>query len=891
DGDETGGKGEKHVNNYGNERADASSGANGYPSEHQDENANGVGNGHHHANGNGHPNPPVPPPTLTETAPTPSPARAVLPELGEVDSPSPADDARADYVSPSSRAHPAPRTTHPTLTARSRPRPRSLALGHESDRNIRRLNPRERSGTIRIGDVDFVESDQPDGGDEDEDRDRREDGDVGAKDNERTQGTPAETSSPTEQSQHATTVNGTTHFAESTRSPRQGAFADSPSEASEFDRNTLSIPKHDTPSSPSPQNDTLPSPAIKSGTFPSPSTKNVPISPTRRRGTITSLASRKTTLSPLVRPAFLHPPSVVSGAPHARRTTFAEQVHPLHPHGPTSNGHGDHHGLGVHSRRAMLRARNGTITSPMTPYSHLPIHVEGDSDVMSRSSNGTDLRSPPPAHHKHPFSHIPHANTHPHPHSHGPHGHTSGPYGPGYSEYRRPRAHTGQGGLPSPFELAARWGVNHVSAVRKFVGEHEREVVKEETRARRMSVYHRVDCDPAQNGPQTGGDAAARDIDEVSLEHEDLEKMGGAEYNALVVLSWIVTGHYFLHHAIAFVILAPYSAKVPLVKNVIEEQNASSGRTLNTTWFALFSIISAYANAGLTVVDTSLIDDRVPVKSTVFCLAWDEDISARQYAQGIEVLVEAPSSAGPRVVGGLLQAAGQRAGGFTTINLQAVAPALLVVYIATMFVQVYPIAMAVRTSNVYEESGVVIYEPERDDDEPTNLPAGRGAGFTAYVGWHLKHQLAQDLFWLIAALTTLCAFERSRILDDSTAYFNIFSLFFEIVSAFANVGFSLGVSSQPYSLSGEFRTIPKLVIIGLMIRGRHRGLPMAIDRAVQLPTEYKTTSTVVSPSGVSSRRSTGLTMSRRPTVGTYTRTSIRQRQRAQDPTLSSDEDD
>ncbi|KAG8698057.1 low affinity potassium transporter [Ceratobasidium sp. 423] len=276
----------------------------------------------------------------------------------------------------------------------------------------------------------------------------------------------------------------------------------------------------------------------------------------------------------------------------------------------------------------------------------------------------------------------------------------------------------------------------------------------------------------------------------------------------------------------------------------------------------------------------------------IFILDWVAYLTFNIGMPGIEAvppsignLIKKRGKVGPRVVGGFLQAVGQRAGGFTTINLQAIAPAL-------QFVQVYPIAMAVRTSNVYEDSGVVIYEEEPDDEEPTNLPAGRGAGFTAYLGWHVKHQLAQDLFWLLAALTTLCAFERKRILSEQTAYFNIFSLFFEIVSAFANVGFSLGVSSQPFSLSGEMRTIPKLVIIGLMIRGRHRGLPMAIDRSVQLPTEYKTTSVVTSPSGISSRRSTGLpSMSRRATVGTWTRTSIRQRQRAQDPTLDSDSDD
>ncbi|KAG9086004.1 hypothetical protein FRC07_013225, partial [Ceratobasidium sp. 392] len=476
-----------------------------------------------------------------------------LPELDQTESPDVVQDARADYVAPSPRAHPSPRAAQSAPASDPKPRPRSVALGHESDRNVRRLRLRDRAGTIRIGDVDFVEDDQPQGGDQNEDRDRKKDGDVEGKDNERSHDDPVETTSPTELSQPATSPNGTTQFATSTLSPNRGTFADSPSEVSEFDPNVTSAPKRDSLSAPSP----FQSPASKNGTLPSPATRSAPLSPSLRRGTISTPGSRKATLSPLVRPAFLHPPHVVSDAPRTRRTTFADQAPPPHAHGH-ANGHGEGHGLGIHSRRAMLRARNGTITSPMTPYSHLPTHAENEPEMMSPSSNGTDLRSPPPAHHKHP--HSPHA-------PHIPHPHMSGHYGPGYSEYRRPRAHTGQGGLPSPFALAAQWGVSHVPAVRRFVGEHEREVAKEEVRPRRMSVYQRVDSDPTQHGTVAAGDASPRDIDEVSLEDDELEQMGGDEYNALVVLSWIVAGHYLLHHAIAFVILAPYSAKVSLIKD------------------------------------------------------------------------------------------------------------------------------------------------------------------------------------------------------------------------------------------------------------------------------------------------------------------------------------
>jgi hypothetical protein len=33
--------------------------------------------------------------------------------------------------------------------------------------------------------------------------------------------------------------------------------------------------------------------------------------------------------------------------------------------------------------------------------------------------------------------------------------------------------------------------------------------------------------------------------------------------------------------------------------------------------------------------------------------------------------------------------------------------------------------------------------------------------------------------------------------------------------------------------------LSKLIVCGVMLRGRHRGLPVAIDRAVMLPAEFR----------------------------------------------------
>lgn len=62
---------------------------------------------------------------------------------------------------------------------------------------------------------------------------------------------------------------------------------------------------------------------------------------------------------------------------------------------------------------------------------------------------------------------------------------------------------------------------------------------------------------------------------------------------------------------------------------------------------------------------------------------------------------------------------------------------------------------------------------------------------------------------------------------------------FELVSAYGSIGLSIGLPNANYSTCGAFHPVSKLIVCLVMIRGRHRGLPVAIDRAVMLPREFQ----------------------------------------------------
>ncbi|KIL68748.1 hypothetical protein M378DRAFT_70617 [Amanita muscaria Koide BX008] len=197
-------------------------------------------------------------------------------------------------------------------------------------------------------------------------------------------------------------------------------------------------------------------------------------------------------------------------------------------------------------------------------------------------------------------------------------------------------------------------------------------------------------------------------------------------------------------------------------------------------------------------------------------------------------------SFGLRVLIGFLQASAVRAAGFSVVSIAALAPAVKVLYVITMYISVYPIALSVRSTNVYEERSLGVFDDDNETEGEFDPSGSRIAVWGKYLALHARKQLAFDMWWLATALFLICIIEQDSLINpDNATWFNVFNIIFEIVSAYGSVGLSTGLPFANYSLSGAFRPLSKLIVCLVMIRGRHRGLPVAIDRAVLLPSEFK----------------------------------------------------
>lgn len=128
----------------------------------------------------------------------------------------------------------------------------------------------------------------------------------------------------------------------------------------------------------------------------------------------------------------------------------------------------------------------------------------------------------------------------------------------------------------------------------------------------------------------------------------------------------------------------------------------------------------------------------------------------------------------------------------------------------------------------------------KHDDLNLSSPNGRSNypdNRIGFVSQQIHGQLAHDIWWLVLAALVITAIETSHFNADPVV-FSVFNVIFEVVSAYGTVGISVGIPTDAYSFCGAWHTPSKLVLCLVMLRGRHRGLPVALDHAVRLPGEH-----------------------------------------------------
>ncbi|KAI5289792.1 low affinity potassium transporter [Ascosphaera aggregata] len=370
----------------------------------------------------------------------------------------------------------------------------------------------------------------------------------------------------------------------------------------------------------------------------------------------------------------------------------------------------------------------------------------------------------------------------------------------------------------------------------------------------------------------------------IDLTEEQRDELGGIEYRSLKKLAIILVSYYVFFHTLGFVCLCPWILGMKSYGKIVTDYG--QGRP----WWALFTSASSFNDLGYTLTPDSMVsfnDSVFPLLLLGFLIVigntgfpcmlrfiiwvlsklvprdsatWEElrfllDHPRRCFTllfprgatwwlvlvllilNGVDVIffvildlndaVVSHLPGGLKFLDGLFQAIATRTAGLSVVSITDLHPAIQVSYMVMMYISVLPIAISVRRTNVYEERSLGVYYD--NDDEDNNKEQ-------SYVGAHLRRQLSFDMWYIFLGLFIIAIVESARLRRPDFD-FNLFTVLFEIVSAYGTVGLSLGYPNTTPSFSAQFKALSKLVIIAMEVRGRHRGLPYDLDRAILLPSE------------------------------------------------------
>ncbi|KAJ8508388.1 hypothetical protein ONZ45_g9333 [Pleurotus djamor] len=301
---------------------------------------------------------------------------------------------------------------------------------------------------------------------------------------------------------------------------------------------------------------------------------------------------------------------------------------------------------------------------------------------------------------------------------------------------------------------------------------------------------------------------------------QKLQQIEELEYRSLTALLWILPCYYFGLQMLGFAILAPYLSLRRWRDVLLPPQQH---RPIPAVWFALFLTISALTNTGMTLVDQSMIPFQqaypmllclgalilagntcfpIFLRFTIWATASCLPTTSRLH-QTLRFLLKNPRRCfiylfpshqtwfllgvvcvmmfadwffflvldlrnqlsdlplGVRCIVGFFQGVALRTAGFSVVPLALVAPAVKVLYAGMMYISAYPVAMSVRSTNIYEEQslGSEVGLPEVSTKEYLRAAETKREAWSRYLAVHVRSQLAFDMWWLVLALFLVCIVE------------------------------------------------------------------------------------------------------------------------------------
>ncbi|RDA90949.1 hypothetical protein CP533_3082 [Ophiocordyceps camponoti-saundersi (nom. inval.)] len=361
---------------------------------------------------------------------------------------------------------------------------------------------------------------------------------------------------------------------------------------------------------------------------------------------------------------------------------------------------------------------------------------------------------------------------------------------------------------------------------------------------------------------------------ETGLTSAERDEVGGVEYRSLKLLLKVITIYFFGVHILGGVFLACWISRAdPKYREYLNSLGVDS------TWWAFYSTQSAVDNLGFTLTPDSMIHFRdasfpllllgalglagqtlrpVLLRFSIWlcgrisrggetresvsyllenpqgCLSIFSGVATRVQLVVISALTLAETifitvndrdsaevaglSVGQRLSAAFFQAAAARHAGMAPYNLANVSAAVQLSLLVMMFIAACPIETA-----RYDNSGTFA-----SPDSPT------------YLLRLIREQLSLDVWWFFFGAFCLTLSEARSVQSDPVQHrfeqaFQIFPLMFEVVTAYNNVGISLGHPDVDAALCAKFSVMGKLILCVIMMRGRHRRM---LHRFNLLPDQY-----------------------------------------------------